>query len=243
MTYEELCKQLEPYIQLPETFGEDLRKYHHTSRPSAKMIINSSLIEDEHKRLTEVYYCEKGWFKKAHDEGGMKLMLAANALGLIHGEFYRYDKNKYNQICEIARCMEDEVVDSLCKAYAKQKVVTCRALSAIRKNRQEIILYRGLSFESYDGNSEKIYFNGLESYTSALQVAEYFAGNNGWIIRRKCSIFDIFVYYTTLYRTNKIPTPETKYKIHKVREYIVENTVPIMMLSDELKIYRRGCYE
>lgn len=242
MTYEDLCKRMEPYIRMPHTFKENLNEYHKL-RPSAKMTIADALINEESMNLSDAYYSSQGWFKKAHGLGGMKLMLAAKALGLIHDEFYRYDKTKYDQIYNIAQYMDDDVVDSLCKAYAKQKMVTCCALSMIREKSSDITLYRGLSSRAYDGKSTEIYFNGLESYTSDRRVAEFFAGTNGWVIRRTCSIFEIFVYYTTLYRTKKIPTAETKYKIHRAREYIVENSVPIRALSKNLKINRSGCYE
>lgn len=229
-------ERLMKYVSNSSLFIAQISSYNSTREPSARSILNNSLLEDERECLLSMYYGTQGWFKNRHYNGAKYLTMAAMNLKLTHTIYDPHDQKEQDKFLYLMEYMTEEQSILITAAYAKQKIATLKALSEIRKKNPFILLYRGI--HDFDTNKMKYHLKSLESFTTSLKFAKHFAGNNGIIIKKAYPIENIFLYRTTIFKTKTDPNIQFRTAISVAKEYITENKDLVLDLEWNKNVFR-----
>ena len=218
-------------IQLLEiwpNYIEDENKIYKLTKTNirhANIALNSILTTEEKGYLEKAFFDRTGWYKKINGDGMARLKLAAMSLGLTNTVF-AYDKMKEKEILALIAqyTINDQLMAMRC--YAKQKAVTYVTLKNYLKDIKMadsmfIELYRGIKGE-YKG--EKYLHNGLECWTTSLDIAERFTGGDGYVIKKRYSIEQIFAGNRSTFKNRPYNMyRHNGYYVRREHEMIVEN--------------------
>ena len=214
------------YIINGESFREELNKYKGTSLKSANKFLQSNLQEEEKEALYLMLNSTEGWYRKTHGMETIKLKGISMLTGLSR-EIISNNEEDFNLLLSLLNVMDNNQEKILKSAYIKQKLVTLKNLhnnkNILGRNKSEtIVLYRGIK---RIGNKQCEYeaFN-MESWTAKKKVARWFAGNNGYIIKKEFKFEDIFAYKKSIFKYSKYKDEKVSKLINIEHEYIVEFT-------------------
>lgn len=188
-------------------------------------MLNGLMSTEEKCCLEQAFFGDNGWYRSINGDGMIKLKLAAMSLGLTNNVF-TFDKEKEEKIlAQIETESEDEQI-LMMRCYMKQKVVTYVTLRNyllnIRKtNKMAVTLYRGMNVPYQNQN---YLFSGMESWTSNINIAYRFAGEEGFVLEKDYPIDQIFAGKRSTFKCRENNLYRHKgFYVRRESEMIVEN--------------------
>ncbi len=177
--------------------------------------------------LGETFFDDTGWYKRIDGDGMTKLKLAAMSLGLTNNIF-TFDQKREREMLKMASSYSRDEQLLVMRCYMKQKVVTYltlkRYLINIKKtDLMSIELYRGIK-GTYNG--QKYSHNGLECWTTSIDIAERFTGGDGFVIKKSYPITQIFTGNRSTFKNRQHNIYRNNgFYVRREHEMIVENIV------------------
>ena len=182
-----------------------LADYEGTNVKAANELLNDIMNSQEKQRLEDAFFGYNGWYRKINKIGMIRLKLAAMSLEATNNIF-TFDKEKEKDILKLIKLESKDAQILMMSCYLKQKVVTYATmynyLHNVRKtDKMTLKLYRGINTPY---RNEKYMFCGMESWTTNLNIAFKFAGNEGFVLEKEYSIDQIFAGKRSTFKKQKI---------------------------------------
>ena len=236
--FEEKIKMNE-IMPLWETYKFDLGKvlkYTNSNINKANLILDEILEDEEKICLEQAFFGDDGWYKRINGKGMNELKLAAMSLGLTN-DIFRFDSKKEQKILEDLEGIDLKKQEIMIRCYLKQKLVTyvtlVKYLSDVKKtNDLSLVLYRGINTSK---PAKKYFCNGLESWTLNYNTALQFARTEGYIIRKKYPVLQIFTGFRSSFKNRSQPQFRNNgFYVRREKEMIVENVEKSFDINDVL---------
>lgn len=222
------CLDESTLMELWPCFREDfqkIEKYTTTNIKAANIALNSILDDREKIQLEKLFFADDGWYKSINNCGMTQLKFAAMSLGLTN-KILTYDQKQEEDMLAIASELSEDEQLLNARCYLKQKAVTYSTMKKYlvnvkKKKDMTIELYRGVRIE---GEVYEYSHSGLECWTTSPYIAEKFARQGGYVIKKEYPISSIFAGNRSTFknRSNNLYRHNGFY-VRREHEIIVEN--------------------
>lgn len=221
-----------------------LKNYDGTNIKSANILLDSILENEEKEWLEKLFFGSDGWYRYTDSKYSIAIKLAAMSLGLTNNVF-TIDVNRENEIKKEILSIPRFEQKLTARCYLKQKVATYftmkNYLKIIKDTEElEITLYRGMA-NRYDGT--KYLHKGMESWTLSLEKAMVFAGEYGFVIEKRYSLYELFAGFRSTYKNMQHNIYRNNgFFVRREHEIIVENMEEIYDCSGSNHIILSDVY-
>lgn len=211
-----------------------LSDYKGTNNKAANDLLNDIMDEEEKHRLEEAFFGNNGWYRMKNGIGMIKLKLAAMSLQTTN-TIFTFDKDLEEKIVNVIKSESKEEQIFMMRCYLKQKSVTYVTMYNYLKNvrktdKMAITLYRGINMPYKNG---KYMLSGMESWTTDIEVAYRFAGNEGFVLEKEYPIDQIFTCQRSTFKNQASNLYKYRsFYIRREKEVIVENFETIFDCSE-----------
>lgn len=222
-------------------FYEDIGKVQGLSMTNIKKAnkaLNIIMSYNEKKCLESALFGENGWYKKINGDGMICLKLAAMSLGLTN-TIFTFDSVQEEKIKYFIKGYTKEQQIVMMKCYLRQKCISYITMKNYLNQYKPylnnmVTLYRGINIP-FKGEEYK--FIGLESWTTSLRIAQHFAKEEGYVLKKQYPISQIWLSPRSTFKN----TVESQYRnngfyVRREHEIIVENHEIVYHLDKEKNV-------